>query len=161
LSRIVAHVEQSPCYNTMQSAYRRGYSTETALLKLANYIYCGADQGRRALLTQFDPSTAFDMIDTNILLRRLQQLFGFIVVTLSWVRSFTTGRMHFVLFEDCCSTTTLNMFGECRKDRSEDRCFSRCTSRPSLTSTRLYDFIHTQYADDTQLCTLGCVEPVQ
>jgi hypothetical protein len=66
LSRIVAHVEQSPCYNQMQSAYRRGHSTETALLKLVNDIYCCADKGCRTLLVQLDLSAAFDMIDTNI-----------------------------------------------------------------------------------------------
>jgi len=30
LSRIIAHVEQAPCFNRLQSAYRRGHSTETA-----------------------------------------------------------------------------------------------------------------------------------
>lgn len=34
LSRVSVHVEQSPCYNRLQSAYRRGHSTETALLRL-------------------------------------------------------------------------------------------------------------------------------
>ena len=37
--RLVAHVEQSPSYNRYQSAYRKGYSTETAILRLLNDVF--------------------------------------------------------------------------------------------------------------------------
>jgi len=52
LSRIIAHVEQAPCFNRLQSAYRRGHSTETALLRLTNDIYMAADNKSRTLLVQ-------------------------------------------------------------------------------------------------------------
>jgi len=43
LSRIIAHVDKAPCFNRLQSAYRRGHSTETALLRLTSDIYMAAD----------------------------------------------------------------------------------------------------------------------
>ena len=44
LSRINAHVEGSTHYNQFQSAYRRGFSTETAILRMLNDVYCAADK---------------------------------------------------------------------------------------------------------------------
>jgi len=38
LQKIIEHVEQSPNFNRAQSAYRRGHSTETALLRLLNDV---------------------------------------------------------------------------------------------------------------------------
>jgi hypothetical protein len=70
LSRVAAHVENSPCFNQLQSAYRRGHSTETALLKPSNDIYQSADDKSRTLLVQLDLSTAFDTIDKSTLLQR-------------------------------------------------------------------------------------------
>ena len=52
LSRIIAHVEQAPCFNRLQSAYRRGHSTETALLRLTNDIYMAADNKSRTPTNQ-------------------------------------------------------------------------------------------------------------
>ena len=65
MSRLVDHVKQSPNYNRLQSAYRRGHSTETALLKLLNDVYSAADNGFRTALIQLDLSAAFDTIDST------------------------------------------------------------------------------------------------
>ena len=40
----------SPNFNSCQSAYRKGHSTETALTRLLNDIYCAADRRSRSLL---------------------------------------------------------------------------------------------------------------
>jgi len=52
MTRLVEHVKKSPNYNRFQSAYRRGHSTETALLRLLNDVYCAADDGFRTVLLQ-------------------------------------------------------------------------------------------------------------
>lgn len=96
LSRVVSHVEQAPCYNRFQSAYRRNHSTETALLRMLNDAYCTADNKARTLLIQLDLSAAFDTIDHSTLLRRLENTFGLSGSVISWVQSYVTGRSQFV-----------------------------------------------------------------
>jgi hypothetical protein len=134
----------------MQSAYRRGHSTETALLKLANDIYCGSDKGHRTLLIQLDLSAAFDMIDVNILLRRLERSFGLTGTTLNWIRSYATGRMQYVRFGDHCSTTTMNSFGVPQGSVLGPMLFSLYVA-PIADVIKSHDVMHAQYADDTQL----------
>ena len=72
-SRLIAHVEQSSSFNRFQSAYRRGHSTETALLRMLNDVYHAADNKSQTLLIQLDLSAAFDTIDKSTLLRRLEK----------------------------------------------------------------------------------------
>ena len=73
---LIAHIKRSSNYNRFQSAYRRGQSTETALLKMLNDVYCAADNGSRTMLLQLNLSSAFDTLDTTTLLRRLRSTFG-------------------------------------------------------------------------------------
>ena len=60
LSRISQHIEQCSGFNKFQSAYRRGHSTETALLRLLNDVRFAADKKSRPLLALLDLSAAFD-----------------------------------------------------------------------------------------------------
>ena len=66
--RIVDHVERSPSYNRFQSAYRRGYSTDTAIIRVLNDVYRAADDGSRTILLQLDLSAAFATIDRKSLI---------------------------------------------------------------------------------------------
>jgi hypothetical protein len=63
----------SASFNRVKSAYRRGHSTETALLKLANDINSVADKKSRTLLVQLDLSAAFDTTNQHTLLLRLDR----------------------------------------------------------------------------------------
>jgi hypothetical protein len=130
------------------------------LLELANDIYCGADQGRRTLLIQFDPSAAVDMIDSNIMPRRLKHYFGLTGVTLSWVWSYITGRMQIVRFGDCCAATTINMFGV-PQGSVLGLMLSSLYVAPIADVINAYDVMHTYSTQMTFSSTSGCVEPVQ
>ena len=59
-----------------QSAYRRFHSTETALLRVISDILKAADQQQVTLLGLLDLSAAFDCVDREILLARLQRGMG-------------------------------------------------------------------------------------
>ena len=63
----------------LQSTYRNGHSTETALLHTLNSFYCAVDEKRLIALTSSDISAAFDTISHSILLRRLETEFGVVV----------------------------------------------------------------------------------
>ena len=54
---------ESPLYSELQSAYRKGHSTETVLLQL-NGVYAAVDSKRAAFLVALDISAAFDTIRT-------------------------------------------------------------------------------------------------
>ena len=56
------HVTACPSFNSLQSAYLPGHSTETALLLTLNSIYTSADSGQATLLVSLDLSAAFDTI---------------------------------------------------------------------------------------------------
>ena len=61
--------------NDLQSAYKRFYSTETALPKIHNDIADNIDNGNVTALALLDLSAAFDIIDHLILLS-LHRYFG-------------------------------------------------------------------------------------
>jgi len=69
--RIIVHLEHNDLNDIYQSAYRRGHSTETALLKVHSEIAEALDEGSMTALIMLDLSAAFDVIDHPILLKRL------------------------------------------------------------------------------------------
>ena len=83
-----------------QSAYRTQHSTEAAVLKTVSDILWAADSGKVTLLGLFDMSAAFDTVDHNILIDRLNTSFGIRGAVLSWIQSFTTGRSQAVRVGD-------------------------------------------------------------
>lgn len=150
LSRIIAHVEQAACFNRRQSAYRKGHSTETTLLKLANDIYCTADNKARTLLVQLDLSAAFDTIDIDTLLKRLERSFGLSGAVLSWIRSYISGRSQFVRYGDSRSEPTNCKYGVPQGSVLGPLLFSLYIA-PIASVIDSFGVDHSQYADDTQL----------
>ena len=61
---------------TKPSAYRKGHSTETALLRSHNDLLTGADSHRASCLVMLDLSAALDTVDHNILLTCLSDNVG-------------------------------------------------------------------------------------
>ena len=101
LERIVAfqlhnYLSSYNLYPRLQSAYRKNHSTETALLKVQNDLLLAVDNGYEAVLVLLDFSAAFDLIDHDILLNRLEKRFGLCGIPLSWIMSYLTHRKQFV-----------------------------------------------------------------
>ena len=63
--QLVAYLEQNGLLPEAQSAYRRGHSTETAILKVVSDILLAADRGEFTLLSLLDMSAAFDTVDSK------------------------------------------------------------------------------------------------
>ena len=71
LHKLLSHLQENNLSNPFQSAYRSGYSTETVLLRIVNDILSALDNDNISVLLLLDLSAAFDNIDQQIFLSRL------------------------------------------------------------------------------------------
>ena len=83
-----------------QSAYKAGHSTETALLKVKMDILAAIDRKEAMCLILLDLSTAFDMVNHEMLLNCLKFRFGITDTVLKWIESYLTGRHQSVIIGD-------------------------------------------------------------
>ena len=101
--QLMQHITEHNIHDDLQSAYRVGCSTETALLKIKSDIDQVLDEGDDVLLVLLDLSAAFDTIDHEILLHRLKHLVGLSGSALSWMRSYLAGRSQTVVIKGAAS----------------------------------------------------------
>ena len=87
-----------------QSGFRPGHSTETAVLRVLSDILLAVDRGYVAVLILLDISAAFDTVDYEMLLQRLQTTYGISDVAHRWFRSYLFGRSQYVRIGTSCSS---------------------------------------------------------
>ena len=102
-SQISDYVELNELLPSVQSAYRRGHSVETALCKLYNDLLMYVDSGKMAIMVQLDQSCAFDVLDFSILLQRLKNRYVITGKALQWLSSYLRGRSVRVKVSDSVS----------------------------------------------------------
>ena len=90
--RIVTHLNNNNLLPSFQSSYRCHQSTETTLLKVSNDILEAADNKKISLLVLLNLSSAFNLIDYQILIRRLNESFGLNNLTLEWFKNYLFNR---------------------------------------------------------------------
>ena len=83
-------------YGEFQSAYRSGFSCETALVKISNDILSLLDTKSNAVLLLFDLTAAFDTENHNLLLAKLFENFGFADNALKWFSTYLENRSYYV-----------------------------------------------------------------
>ena len=94
--QLKAHLDSSGLFPRLQSAYRANHSTETAVLKVLSDILLAIDDGNLSALVMLDLSAAFDTVDHEILLRRLDISYGLSGTVLHWFESYLVGRRQHV-----------------------------------------------------------------
>ena len=91
-SQLQEHLDMYDLYPEYQSAYRKGHSCETALLKIVNDIQNDVANRKMVALVMLDLSSAFDTIDKDLLLKKLEKCFGFTGEVLRWLNSYLSSR---------------------------------------------------------------------
>ena len=102
-NRLYFHIHRFSLLSHFQSAYRKGFSTETALVKIFNDFVVASDSGKLSFVVLLDLSAAFDMVDHVILFNRLAKHFGIRGTALSWLISFLSDRSFCVSVKSCFS----------------------------------------------------------
>ena len=104
--QLIAYLNEHHLLASVQSAYREHHSTETATLKVVSDIFNASDAGHVTLLALLDLSAAFDTVDHDILLHRLNHSYGIGGAVLDWFRSFLSGRQQVISFASQQSITS-------------------------------------------------------
>ena len=90
-------------FPVFQSAYRQNHSTETALLKVMNDILLNMNNQHVILLILLDLNAAFDTVNHDTMLRRLEYSFGIQGKALSWFASYLSGRTQRIMINESLS----------------------------------------------------------
>ncbi len=139
------------CLNELfQSAYSEFHSTETALTRVHNDIMLAMDNQKVVLLLLLDLSAAFDTVDHEIMLSRLEHRFGVKGTALAWFRSYLTGRSQSVLIQGTHSAEQVLKFGVPQGSVLGPILFCAYTA-PLGTLLGLQGTDYHFYADDSQI----------
>ena len=74
-------------------------------------ILLAMDSGDLAMLTLLDLYAAFDSVDHDTLLKRLQKFYGLGGQVLNWFTSYLCGRVQHVRTSAACSTPSAVLYG--------------------------------------------------
>ena len=149
LSKVYAYLNSHNLYNTCQSSYRPGHSTETALLKDVDGLVLYLNKGNISGLVLPDFYSAFDTIDHTILVHRLYTNFGFTEAVLQWFSSYLTDRTHYVSLSNHCSAFVPVHLGVLRVSVLGPMLFTMYIRSLSAIIDS-HCIIHHSFADDIQ-----------
>ena len=100
--QVLSHMDGNNYFNPSHHAYRSFHSTTTAMLQMYDTWLEAAEDGDLAGVCMVDMSAAFDVVDTQILLDKLQ-LYGFDRNAIQWTWSYLNYRSQGVYIEGAMS----------------------------------------------------------
>lgn len=150
--QLTRYLESKNILPSLQSGFRSGYGTATALAKVNDDILTARDVGEGTILILLDFTKAFDNINIELLLKKLSY-YGVSAKTCRWFRSFLCGRKQYVEIENAeglivRSQVKTNVSGTPQGSILSPLIFSVYTS--DITTSIAHCKYHL-YADDTQL----------
>ncbi len=149
-AQLCSFLLKNDIYEEFQSGFRPRHSTETALVKITNYLLLVSDQGCISLLVLLDLSAAFDTIDHDMIIDRLQNNTGIQGQALRWFRSYLSDRYHFVYLNGEASQLSPVKYGVPQGSVLGPLLFS-IYMLPFGNIIKKYGISFYCYADDTQL----------
>jgi len=152
--RLKPHICSSSNWHNLQSAYSQSHSTETVLCKILDDITEAADGVDITALISLDISGAFDAVDHQILIQRLEEEFGITDTCRNWIESYLTGRSATVLIGTATSPTVDVPLGVPQGSVLGPLLYTMYVAPIGRLIHNLGVNYH-QYADDTEL--LSCI----
>jgi len=104
--QFTSHLITNKLLDKFQSAYKDGHSTETALARVHNDITVTLDAGGIVILLLLDMTAAFDTIDHEKLLQRLEDCCAVRGTAHKWFTSYLTNRKQAVRINNAMSDWT-------------------------------------------------------
>ena len=95
-SQLIDFLEDNNLLSHLQSGFRKQYSTQSALVKITNYIRIGIDKGMVTILLLFDFKKAFDTVKHSTLLRIMREK-NCSDKFIKWFFSYISGRLQAVM----------------------------------------------------------------
>ena len=141
------YLEKNNLLDPNQSAYKKFFGCNTALLKIADDIMDSIDDSEITLLILLDFSKAFDTINHRLLLEKLSIL-GFSSMARNWINSYLTDRYQKVVAKDDCSS-----FVRIKNGVPQGSILGPLLFNIMISDMRQYVSFSSahSYADDTQL----------
>ena len=102
--RFNKYLEKHNIINVNQFGFRKNHSTNLALLDIIENIYSNLEAGHKGLGIFLDLKKAFDTVNHNILLHKLQY-YGIRGTALDWFKSYISNRQQYTIVNDKKSTT--------------------------------------------------------
>ena len=148
--QVTQHLEEADLMSEFQSAYRKHHCTVSALMKVPSDILDAADSRQVTLLGLLDLSAAFDTVDHDILLVRLETSFAIGGSVLTWRKSLLSDRQQAVSLNGVTSAFYSVVCGVPPGSILGLLLFLLYTADVALIAQRHHVAVHS-YADDTQL----------
>ena len=99
------HLSHYNLSEQFQSPFRAHHSTETALMKITNYLLMASVSSLLSILVLLNLSAAFDTVSHDILLDRLASI-GITDIPLAWLKCYLTGCTQFVQLKNLRSSSS-------------------------------------------------------
>ena len=102
-NQVYEYFSKNNLFYSSQYGFREQHSTELAAAELVDRIYKSLDNNKNPITIFCDLSKAFDTLDHNILIHKLQ-FYGFSDIALKWFSNYLSNREQFVVLDKTSSS---------------------------------------------------------